>query len=427
MTEQPESLVRDNTKRRIPYRWELLLLLWFAFFLQQADRQIYNNLLPLLKVDLQLNDVQVGMVASIFTAVFGLCVLIGGYAADVWRRKWIVLFSLLVWSSATVLTGLSTGLLGLIVFRGLSSGSGEAFYYPAAASLITQAHRKTKATALAIHQSAQYVGIVASFLAGVVGEAYGWRNAFYLFGGFGILLGLVFIVRMQDTPPVSETGAASGNRTGRPPIRQVFRAVLGTPTALMLYAALAGHVFVAIGYLTWMPTLLHEKFGLSVGAAGFSSLAYHYACALCGVLLGGRLSDRWVARRRTIRMEFEWVSLLLASPMIFLMGQASTLFVCCLALGLFGFFRGVYDSNLWTALFDVIAPPYRASATGLMLAWAFLAGAFAPVLMGWAKGVFGLGTAVSALAGVYFASSMIVLTAQRTRFRKDCQEEEALG
>lgn len=418
---QADSKATDSNKRRIPYRWELLLLLWFAFFLQQADRQIYNNLLPLFKVDLQLSDVQVGMVASIFTAVFGLCVLIGGYAADVWRRKWIVLFSLLVWSSATVLTGLSTGLFGLIVFRGLASGSGEAFYYPAAASLITQYHRKTKATALAIHQSAQYVGIVASFLAGVVGEAYGWRNAFYLFGGFGVLLGLVFIVRVQDTPPASDDASTPDGRTARPPIRRVLCAIIGTPTALMLYAALAGHVFVAIGYLTWMPTLLHEKFGLSVGSAGFSSLAYHYACALCGVLLGGRLSDRWVVRRRTIRMEFEWVSLLLAAPFIFLMGQASTLFVCCLALGLFGFFRGVYDSNLWTALFDVIAPPYRASATGLMLAWAFLVGAFAPVLMGWAKGVFGLSAAVSALGLVYLASALVVLTAQRTRFKRDCR------
>jgi len=420
-----EGTVSGKT-RLIPYRWELLILLWFAFFLHQADRQIFNNLLPLIKADLQLSDVQLGLVASVFTAVFGLCVLVGGYAADVWRRKWIILISLLVWSAATLLTGLSTGIIALLVFRGLASGGGEAFYYPAAASLISQIHHKAKATALAIHQSAQYVGIVASFLAGYVGEIYGWRTAFYVFGGFGIVLSGVFLFCLRDTPHDESAVSAAGAKPARPPIGMVFRAILGTPTALLLYAALAGHVFVTTGYVTWMPTLLHEKFGMSVTAAGFAALAYHYGFALLGVLLGGRLSDRWVSRRRTVRMEFEWLGLLLASPFIYWMGQADNVLTCCLALGIYGFFRGFYDSNLWTALFDVIEPRFRASATGLMLAWAFLFGAFAPVLMGWTKGVFGLGSSVSALAFVYFTSGVTVLVAQLVRFNKDCRSEDAV-
>jgi MFS family permease len=425
MRAQARKPVANKTARLIPYGWELLILLWLAFFLHQADRQIFNNLLPLIKADLQLSDIQLGLVASIFTAVFGLCVLVGGYAADVWRRKWIILISLLVWSAATLLTGVSTGIIALLVFRGLASGGGEAFYYPAAASLISQIHHQAKATALAIHQSAQYVGIIASFLAGYVGESYGWRAAFYVFGGFGVLLGGVLLFRMRDTPHEANDASAAAIKPERPPIGTVLRAILGNPTALMLYAALAGHVFVNTGYVTWMPTLLHEKFGMSVTAAGFSALAYHYGFALLGVLLGGRLSDRWVLRRRTIRMEFEWLGLMLASPFIFWMGQAGNAFTCCLALGLYGFFRGFYDSNLWTALFDVIEPRFRASATGLMLAWAFLFGAFAPVLMGWTKGLFGLGASVSALALVYFTSGVIVFVAQWTRFKKDCRTEDA--
>lgn len=406
-----------RTLFRLPYGRELLILLWFAFFLHQADRQIFNNLLPLIRTDLRLSDVQLGLVASVFTAVFGISVLIGGYAADVWRRKWIILVSLLVWSAATLLTGLSSGLAALLVFRGLASGGGEAFYYPAAASLISQIHSRAKATALAIHQSAQYVGIVASFLAGFVGERCGWRAAFYVFGGFGVLLGIIALYRLKDTPHATE----DADTDARPPLATALRTVLCTPTALMLYAALAGHVFVTTGYVTWMPTLLHEKFGLSLTAAGFYALACHYGCALLGVLLGGRLSDRWVSRRRTVRMEFEWLGLMLASPFIFWMGHAENAFACCLALGLYGFFRGFYDSNLWTTLFDVVEPRFRASATGLMLSWAFLFGSFAPVLMGWTKGVFGLGASFSALAFVYFASGAIVLIAQRSCFKKDCR------
>jgi len=115
MKRHPNGQSEGGTTRLIPYGWELLVLLWFAFFLHQADRQIFNNLLPLIRMDLHLSDVQLGLVASVFTAVFGLCVLVGGYAADVWRRKWIILISLLVWSVATLLTGLYFA-SGVIVF-----------------------------------------------------------------------------------------------------------------------------------------------------------------------------------------------------------------------------------------------------------------------------------------------------------------------
>jgi len=234
----------------------------------------------------------------------------------------------------------------------------------------------------------------------------------------------VLVFRMRDTPHetvgVSDTSAA----TVRTPLGAVVRAVLGTPTARVLYLALAGHVFVNTGYVTWMPTLLHENFGMSITLAGFSAVAYHYVFALLGVFAGGRLSDRWAPRRRTIRMEFEWLGLLLASPFIFWMGQADSAFICCLAMGFFGFFRGFYDSNLWTALFDVVEPRFRASAIGLMLAWSFLFGAFAPLIMGWTKGVFGLGASVSALAFVYLAAGLIVVVAQNTCFKKDCRREE---
>ena len=59
-------------------------------------------------------------------------------------------------------------------------------------------------------------------------------------------------------------------------------------------------------------------------------------------------------------------------------------------LALFGFFRGIYDSNLYAALFDVIAPDLRASSVGVMTAFAFIVGALAPLLLGYLKTDYGL-------------------------------------
>ena len=52
---------------RISYKWELILMLWVAYFLNQGDRQIFNAVIPLIKEDLQLTDVKLGLVASVCT------------------------------------------------------------------------------------------------------------------------------------------------------------------------------------------------------------------------------------------------------------------------------------------------------------------------------------------------------------------------
>ncbi len=122
-------------------------------------------------------------------------------------------------STATLLTGLTAGLvpalLALIVFRSLADGVGGACYYPAANSLIGQFHHKTRATAMAIHQTALYCGIVASSVAALVGQHYGWRNAFYLFGVVGMLMAVVVFLRVHDTPmPAGPPGDILVNNAG---------------------------------------------------------------------------------------------------------------------------------------------------------------------------------------------------------------------
>ncbi|MDP2060220.1 MAG: MFS transporter [Flavobacteriaceae bacterium] len=167
----------------VPYKWQLIGMLWVAYFLNQGDRQIFNVVIPLIKADLHLTDVEIGLVATIFTLVYGILVPVAGLAGDLLKRKWIVFFSLMIFSVGTLFTGISNGIILLIIFRSITTGGGEAFYYPAATSLIGQFHQKTRAMALSIHKTSLYVGIVASgFLAGYIGENYGWRMAFFHLG-----------------------------------------------------------------------------------------------------------------------------------------------------------------------------------------------------------------------------------------------------
>lgn len=404
--------------KKMAYKWELIIMLWFAYFLNQGDRQIYNVVIPLIKTDLQLTDVQLGLVATIFTVVYGCLVPFGGYLGDFMKRKWIVFASLIIFSIGTLLTGVSGGLISLIILRGITTGGGEAFYYPAATSLISQYHQKTRAMAMSIHQTSSYVGIVLSgFIAAYIGERFGWRYSFFTFGLGGILLAIYIFFRMNDTPQPKANKIKLS-------LLYVVKEIFKKKTVWMLCFAFGGMVFVNTGYLTWMSTFYHEKYNLSLSEAGFMSLFFHFALAFFGVLLGGKFSDKFAEKRKNMRIYTEFWGLLLGAPFIFIMGYTSNLYVSYAALGLFGFFRGIYDSNLYAALFDFIEPRLRASSVGIMTAFAFLVGAMAPVLLGVVKTHYGLSMGIASLSLCYLFSAAMVLIAILFFFKKEYYHEE---
>lgn len=413
---------RSIRMKKNHYKWELVAIFWVAYFLNQGDRQIFNVVIPLIKDDLQVTDVQIGWVATFFTLVYGLLVPVAGFIGDVLRRKWIVFFSLLIFSVGTLCTGLSTGVIGLVLFRSIATGGGEAFYYPAATSLIGQFHRKTRAMAMSIHQTSLYVGVVLSgFVAGYIGEHHGWRAAFYTFGAAGIVWALITLWRIKDTPLPTGDDDVSGE--GAPKFAETVKAIFAKRTVYFLSLAFGLMCFVNVGYLTWMPTYLHERFGLSLSAAGLHSTLYHFAFAFVGVMVGARIADRLALRRPAIRLEVEILGLLLGAPFIVWMGQSDTQFWCYVAMGLFGVFRGIYDSNLFAALFDVIEPKYRSSSIGVMLSIGFIIGALAPVLLGWAKTAVGLELGISLLACCYLIGALLIAVGLKLFFKKDYYNE----
>ncbi len=400
----------------IPYKWELILLLWMAFFFNQADRQIFNVVLPAIRSELNLKDADMGLIASILILVYGILVPVAGYIGDRTNKKYVLMLSLLIWSSSTLFTGMSTLLIHLIFLQSIATGGGEAFYSPSANALIGEHHDKTRATAMSIHQTALYAGIIMSgYLAGWIADHFGWRIAFYVFGGFGIVLSMVIAVRLKDSHPLA-SGHSSENKVRLAEALGVF---FKTPTALLLTIAFAGMIFVNVGFMTWMPTYLHEKFAFSLARSGFDATFYHYIAAFFGVLLGASLADRHCNKIMGMRGLVQATGLLLAAPFIFLLGMSETPLIIYAVLALFGLFRGVYDSNIFAALYDVIEPRFRSTATGLMLMFAFVTGAAAPFILGKIKPILGLSWGLSALSAVYVFAACCIFIAVRFYYKKD--------
>jgi MFS family permease len=408
-----QTTIKDNIIRTSKnYKWELLTLLWIAFFLNQADRQIFSVVLPLIKADLKLTDAQLGLIASSLVWTYGVLVPVAGFIGDRWSRRNIIGFSLFFWSIATLSTGLCSTLIQFVLLRGIATGGGEAFYAPAANALISEEHTKRRSFALAIHQTAVYFGIILSgLIAGYIGQLYGWRNAFYLFGGVGIVIAAIIFRRLKRDMPAQVEEKVS--------IAATAKIVAKKPTIILLTAAFASMVFVNVGFLTWMPSLLIEKFGLSLTQAGFSSMFYHHLGAFIGVIIGGAIADKFSKINPRNRLVVQAAALLCGAPFIYWIGMSLTSVTTYIALFFFGVFRGAYDSNIFASLYEVVKPAIRSSASGLMLMLAFLVGAFAPYLLGVLKPTLGLAEGMSRLWMCYALGGTLIMVAIIFFFKKD--------
>ena len=401
------------------YKWELLALLFCTYFFHQGDRAIFGVLQSKIQNELGLTGSQLGMVGTVMFATLALMVPIAGYLGDVWNRKKIIIGSLLFWSTATMLTGTAGGLAALIAFRSVATAGGESFYAPAAYPLLAAHHTRTRALALAIHQSSLYIGVMlCGFIANFLADRWGWRSAFFIYGSGGILLGLVLMGRMLDAPPVATRSAQGGEDSLWGALGVLFR----SPTALLLTAGFTAIVFVNNAFLQWAPAFLEKRFDLARG--GGYAMFYHHLPALLGILLSGSLSDRIASTRPVFRLQLMSSAMLLGAPAIYFMGRASELSLACWAIAAFGFFRGLYEANTHAALFQVIAPRHRASAVGVMTMLGFLVGSLSTLFLGYLSDRFpghglGLSYGFSALSGAYLLGGLALLVAVHVTFKRD--------
>lgn len=378
--------------------WATVGLLWMAATLNYLDRQALFALFEPLRKDLGLSSWQLGLLSTAFLWIYGLFSPLGGYLADRFSRRGVILVSLAVWSAVTAATGAARTYPELLAARAVM-GLSEAFYLPAALALIADYHgAKTRSLATGIHQSGLYIGIILGGAgAGWLGEHFGWRSAFYGLGAAGVIYAAAASVLLQDAPVHRQSGAP--------------QAVGSLARNSGYYAIAAVFAVASMAYwmvYTWMPLYLLEKFQLSLAGAGFSATFYIQAASFAAILAGGWLSDRLSARGGGMRAAVQAVGFAVAGPFLYLSGTAATFPVLVAALVFFGLGRGLYDCNVMPVLCEVADPRLRATAYGILNLVGCIAGGLMAALAGALKSTIGLGGALR-VSGVLLCACALVL------------------
>jgi MFS family permease len=404
------------------YKWALIAMLWCVCFLNYADRQAIFSVFPLIKTQMHLSNFELGIVGSSFMWMYALFGPFAGWLCDRLSRRWLVVGALIFWSLVTAATALAQTYPQLVLCRALG-GLGEAFYFPAAMSLIGDYHSPaTRSRAMSLHQSSVYAGSIAGgALSGLLGQNYGWRSSFVVFGSAGIVLGLIVLGLLREPqrgmsdpgfdalPPAQSSLHSHGGGSFADGLRAVFT----NRMALLLAGVFIAANFVAVVFLTWMPTFLYQKFHMSLAMAGLSGTAYLQLASVFGVLAGGLLADSLRRSSRGGRLATQALGLLCGVPFLFLTGWTTLPSLLIVGLAGFGFFKGIYDANIFAGLYDVVPVHQRGSAAGVLNSLGWLGGGFAPLLIALAAAHVGLSYCLSATALIYLAAGMSLFLGAR--------------
>ncbi len=275
---------------------------------------------------------------------------------------------------------------------------------------------------MSVHQTSVYVGTAGGvLLAGMLAERYSWRSPFLVLGGLGTLYAIWLASRLiepvrgkSETKPFADP-LADEFATPAPDFRSNVGEIVSNPAATMLLAVFIGANFVATAFMTWLPYYVTERFSLSLSGSALTSTAWPLA-SLAGALCGGVLGDR-AARRAGGRIQVQAAALLAATPFVIATAAAGTVPVIVVTLLGVGFCKGVYDASIFASLFDVVRPPIRGTAAGLMNTVGWSGGWLAPILVGVFSERWGVGMVIGATAAVYFLAGLLALVASRQAAR----------
>ena len=369
------------------YPWILVALLWGVALLNYLDRQMLSTMKSAIMVDISelQSATNFGRLMAVFLWIYAFMSPVAGLIADRISKKKVIVGSLLVWSAVTCLMGFATSYQSLYVLRALM-GVSEALYIPAGLALISEYHTgKTRSLAVGIHMTGFYMGQALGGFGATLSGLFNWNYVFLLLGGVGIIYALILLLFLQDNQPdkdneLLQEKSESDKRLAH--IVPTLQTLFSKPSFWILLIYFAVPSLPGWAIKNWLPTLFSLNLQMDMSLAGPISTITIAGSSLFGVLLGGRLSDKWVIENLRGRIYTSALGLALTLPALFFLGYGNQVVFAIAAAFCFGVGFGMFDANNMPILCQFVPAHQRATAYGFMNMTGVLAGAFITDFLG---------------------------------------------
>ena len=333
-----------------------------TFLIDAVDQNVVRGLIPQLRQAFGVGDLAIGVLMSAFVLVNGVVTLPAGYLADRWVRTRAASAAMALWSVVSAAGSLAPNFGALVVLRG-ALGFGQGVTDPSVSSLVPDYYvLERRGRAFSVQQSLTFVGTGLGVLAGgLIGPAFGWRTALVLVSLPGLAVA-VLVLRLREPrrgtadrvrigavdeieftdghdvrPPLFDQGIGRFARDLSAGLRQDLRLILAIPTLRFALAGVSAVLFVLTAVGSWMTVFYQRQLGLSQGWATATFLFLVVVGGIPGVIVGGRVADRFTSRITGARVVLPGVALMVATT-LFIASLAEVPYPVCLPLQLVGFF-----------------------------------------------------------------------------------------
>jgi MFS family permease len=264
----------------------ILLVLYFGWIVSYIDRTVVSLSIVQIGEDFSLDASKLGIVLSAFFMGYALMQIPGGWLADRFGSRKVIVIAILFWSVFTALTGLAWSLTSLLLIRFLF-GIGEGGYPSASTKAISDyfpADKRTKAQSTMMSSNSLGAALAPIICAPLLAWL-GWRHVFWVVSLLGIIVVVWFLLSTR------QAGVYSNSDKAHKPNREEYKQLLRNS---YLWKVLLVFFFINItgwGLSSWMPSYLMQVLGINLKSIGIIS-AIPALFAAAGMIISGRIINK---------------------------------------------------------------------------------------------------------------------------------------
>ncbi|MDR3563436.1 MAG: MFS transporter [Negativicutes bacterium] len=358
-------------------KYTVFALLYLGWCISYIDRAAINIALASIGKEFSLSPSVMGVILSSFFISYALMQLPGGWLADRFGSKKVVISAIFFWSLFTGITGLAWSLTALLVIRfvfGLGEGAFPCASYKGLAEHFPRGERPKVTSALL---SSNYVGsAIAPLLVAPLLLNFGWRNLFYIIGFAGIAFILIywFVVRPVNVQAVDEKVQGQAERTEKVDMKQLLR----MPLMWQLCIAWFALSLVNKGLDSWMPTYLLTVRGLDLKAIGLLTPLPFIAAGI-STAIGGWVMVRFFDGKEKYLLV---ISATCTAVFLYFMYTAQTVIMLIAFQSLVYFFKSFVFATTMALPMKLFPGSIVGSASGIISLGGQSAGFVSPVIIG---------------------------------------------
>ncbi len=299
-----DSVVSHRLSHRA-YAWLLFAVSIGLLLSDYMSRQVLNAVFPLLRQDWGLSDAQLGILSGVVAVMVGLLTFPLSLAADRFGRVKSIVAMALLWSLATMACGLATN-YGQMVLARIFVGVGEAAYGSVGVAVLLSVFPvRLRATITGTFMAGGVFGSVLGIALGShVAVMLGWRWAFQLMAGIGVVLALAYfaIARPEQDKAPNRIQSAAFVFSGAT-FRRLGAQLFSAQSVIFAYVGSGLQLFVASAFIAWMPSYLNRVYGMATAQAG-SAAAIFILLGGVGMIVCSVVADRAGQVARTRKLSF---------------------------------------------------------------------------------------------------------------------------